>query len=236
MTHASSLIASSFKCFAERQRYAITFYTLAGLLLSLLASSLEKRVAPFPVLMIGAVIMIFPLNVLFYWILKSFRSKLGADSQIKEGFEINENLKFNKAIKIESEEDFLTLLNLERKRCERSDNQFGLALIKVSYPANAIQLRDSLCSQMRKTDIVGWYRGSSVIGIIFTELHLAPIPVLKLKLRAKIDETVRTALSPEDLKKVEITLLLFPNDIKNEHYPELEIIEGKGRGISKMIS
>ena len=120
-----------------------------------------------------------------------------------------------------SQEVFSTLLSLERKRCERSGNKFGLALLEVSYLSNTTPLRETFCSQLRETDIVGWYQKSAVIGIIFTSLNGTTISDIRTKLQAKIDNAMRTVLSPEDLDKVLVTLFIFPEDVDEELYPEL---------------
>jgi lipopolysaccharide/colanic/teichoic acid biosynthesis glycosyltransferase len=121
-----------------------------------------------------------------------------------------------------SQELFSTLLSLERKRCERSGNKFGLALLEICHLADAAPLRDALCSQLRETDIVGWYRASSVIGIIFTSLNGTAVPDLRAKLHAKIDEAMLSVLSQKDMDKVLVTLFIFPEDVDEELYPELE--------------
>ncbi|HSW40849.1 MAG TPA: hypothetical protein VLL97_15310, partial [Acidobacteriota bacterium] len=66
------------------------------------------------------------------------------------------------------QEFFSALLSMERKRCERSGNRFGLALLDVSFLKKHDPLCAAFCAQLRETDIAGWYREQSVIGLIFT--------------------------------------------------------------------
>jgi lipopolysaccharide/colanic/teichoic acid biosynthesis glycosyltransferase len=125
------------------------------------------------------------------------------------------------------EDLFSTLLLLERKRCERSGHRFALALLDVSRLSDTIPLCDYICSQMRETDIAGWYRDPSVMGIIFTTLNGAPIPVVRTRLNSKIDNTLQAILSPEDTGRVPVTLYVFPEDISRELYPEVFIAKRK---------
>jgi lipopolysaccharide/colanic/teichoic acid biosynthesis glycosyltransferase len=108
---------------------------------------------------------------------------------------------------------FSTLLCLERKRCERSGHRFGLALLEVASLADTASLRDNLCSQLRATDIPGWYREKSVIGIIFTALNGAPIHDIRSTLFSKIDDMVQG--------RAPFKLFIFPEDISRELYPEM---------------
>ncbi len=111
------------------------------------------------------------------------------------------------------EDLFSTLLLLERKRCERSGARFGLALLDVNRTHDAEQIRDLLCSQLRETDIAGWYKESTVMGAIFTTLNGAPIDSIRTTLHAKVKEIVRG--------KVHFKLFIFPDDVVRELYPEI---------------
>ena len=107
------------------------------------------------------------------------------------------------------EEIFSTLLLLERKRSERSGNPFGLALLDVSdTDATSIPLGEYL----RETDVTGWYRKKSVLGILFTTLNGAPIPAIRAKLSSKIHEMVEG--------KIAFRLLIYPHDITGELFPD----------------
>jgi lipopolysaccharide/colanic/teichoic acid biosynthesis glycosyltransferase len=110
------------------------------------------------------------------------------------------------------EDLFSTLLLLERKRCERSGARFGLALLEVDTIANHEPVRDLLCSQLRETDIPGWYRNGKVMGAIFTTLNGAPIDSIRTTLGTKVKEIVRG--------EVPFKLYIFPDDINRELYPE----------------
>jgi lipopolysaccharide/colanic/teichoic acid biosynthesis glycosyltransferase len=110
---------------------------------------------------------------------------------------------------------FHTLLILERKRCERSGARFGLALIDVSKLDGSIELRDTLASYLRKTDIEGWYREGEILGVILTTVDQCPIQDLRSILYSKIAAAVQG--------RAPFSLHIFPEDITNELFPEPHI-------------
>jgi lipopolysaccharide/colanic/teichoic acid biosynthesis glycosyltransferase len=111
-----------------------------------------------------------------------------------------------------SQDLFATLLLLERKRSERSAHPFGLALLEIGRNEETSPLYQSIRSQLRETDVAGWYDEHS-LGIIFTALNGTPIPLIRSALNSKIREMV------ED--KVQFRLYIFPEDINRELYPDL---------------
>jgi lipopolysaccharide/colanic/teichoic acid biosynthesis glycosyltransferase len=110
---------------------------------------------------------------------------------------------------------FATLLLLERKRCERCDARFGLALLEIADLDNSPLLIDAICSQLRETDLTGWYREGEIVGIIFTTLNGAPIQSIRSTLRSKIEAAVQN--------RVPFQLFIFPEDTTREIYPEKHI-------------
>src|ERR1700744_3106359 len=74
-----------------------------------------------------------------------------------------------------SEEFFLGMLCLERKRAERSGNNFALVLVdarEIKPEARKSVLERialAVAATRRETDIVGWYEAEAILGVIFTE-------------------------------------------------------------------
>jgi lipopolysaccharide/colanic/teichoic acid biosynthesis glycosyltransferase len=111
------------------------------------------------------------------------------------------------------EELFSTLLLLERKRCERAGTRFGLGLLDVGNVADPGPVMEMLCSQVRETDIAGWYQEDKVLGAIFTTLDGAPIASIRKSLNTKIKEVVGS--------EIPFKLFIFPEDITKELFPEV---------------
>lgn len=120
---------------------------------------------------------------------------------------------------IMSEDLFLRMLCLERSRAERSGKQFVLLLFHVGKILQASKrervlpkLVSALASSTRETDLTGWYKDESVIGVIFTELG---VPDAKAALRpvlAKVSAALSSHLGSDQMNEIHITMHLFPED------------------------
>jgi hypothetical protein len=80
-------------------------------------------------------------------------------------------------------ESFTRILCFERKRTDRSQRPFLLLLLELRIGLRNRQWRrrlvknvvQSLQSCARQTDMIGWYKHNTVIGVIFTELPRGPL-------------------------------------------------------------
>src|SRR2546426_1638020 len=114
---------------------------------------------------------------------------------------------------------FLRALCLERKRAERSRKPFVLMLLD---PGLAFQNGDgdtvlgktvsAILSSIRETDIAGWYKEHSALGVVFAELGTADKKSILTALRAKITATLRSNLRTEELDHIHISFHCFPED------------------------
>src|SRR6516225_2442094 len=101
-------------------------------------------------------------------------------------------------------ESFTRILQFERKRTDRSQRPFLLLLLELriglrnrqpwrrSLVKNVIQ---SLQSCARQTDMIGWYKHNTVIGVIFTELRHDEPPIGTILER--VNAALRARLTPE---------------------------------------
>jgi lipopolysaccharide/colanic/teichoic acid biosynthesis glycosyltransferase len=117
-----------------------------------------------------------------------------------------------------NEEYFNRMLSLERKRTQRSKKPFLLMLFDISKLVNPhpnfIVINDVgkiLEAGIRETDVRGWYRRGHIVGVIFTELESACESV-RDKIFGKILTSMAREIGPEDLKKIEISFHVFPED------------------------
>ena len=116
-----------------------------------------------------------------------------------------------------SEELFTKLLCLERKRAERSRKPFALMLIDASkvLPTDRRhivleRLLDALSVSTRETDICGWYKEHSVIGLILTEIGSAYTNAVRTTMLAKVNTALRTNLGPSQVEDIHISFHVFP--------------------------
>ncbi len=116
------------------------------------------------------------------------------------------------------ESHFNRLFDLEIKRTKRSKKPFVLILINITglEKSNTIlnKLQKVLSSDFRDTDIRGWYKQESTIGIIFTELHSFGHDTREA-IFGKTLTALNSLIDPDDLRKIYVTFHSYPKDIEN---------------------
>lgn len=125
-------------------------------------------------------------------------------------------------MEIYNQKFFNNLLCLERKRSERTGQPFGLALLDIAHIPDAFPLLDVMAKKMRETDITGWYRNDSILGVIFTSFNGAEVLCIRARLKSKIDNVMKAALPENDRRKVPITLHIYPEDVVEDLYPDMD--------------
>ncbi len=124
---------------------------------------------------------------------------------------------------------FHELLSLEKKRTERSRKPFLLMLVHIqnhlgSDEASEIRKRIPyvLHSITRETDIKGWYKHDSVIGVICTEINGTDKALIKQKLYNKLSNI----LELKWVKKIDLSFHVFPEEYDKKGHdtpPDLEL-------------
>jgi len=151
-------------------------------------------------------------------------------------------------------ESFQRMLALERKRSERSRKPFLLMLVDLGerLPSTSNgKATDSIISALslatRATDLIGWYKDDSVIGILFIEIVIEDRSSVMGTMMTRISTMLGKALSPERLNQVSISLHLFPEewdfDIRHRPsnptlYPDLSRLQNRQKhsfAIKRMI-
>ena len=117
-----------------------------------------------------------------------------------------------------SEGAFQRLISLERKRSERSQRPFVLLLIdggpSLSGEKNGLILLEMLAALQeatRETDVTGWYKTNSVMGVMFTEIVLDNDLVLSTIL-SRIGAVLRGRLDDNQFSRVKFSFHVFPDD------------------------
>jgi lipopolysaccharide/colanic/teichoic acid biosynthesis glycosyltransferase len=113
------------------------------------------------------------------------------------------------------EETFIEMLAFERKRSERSGKPFVLMTLTI-FGIRELQSRrdtvrvavEALSVFGRETDIKGWYRRSSILGVIFMETKNIDTAAL----RDKIYKKIRVQLTGEQIEAIRITFYTYPED------------------------
>jgi len=74
------------------------------------------------------------------------------------------------------------------------------------------RILSALSCSTRETDVVGWYRESAILGVIFTEIREAERNALQSLVSAKLSEALRASLGAEEVDQIRISFHFFPED------------------------
>lgn len=115
---------------------------------------------------------------------------------------------------------FVNVLHIEQKRAERSSRKFILVLIDCgrllagNEPDRVMldKLTTTVAVASRETDIRGWYRNASQLGLIFTEIDPANIKTASETIWAKVKAALSNTLTEEELNGIAVSLHIFPDD------------------------
>jgi lipopolysaccharide/colanic/teichoic acid biosynthesis glycosyltransferase len=118
-----------------------------------------------------------------------------------------------------NEEAFHRMVSLERKRTERSGKPFLLMLLDMG---NGLQsdksekaldkILSALSLSTRETDITGWYKKNSVVGVMFTEFGAEDRNSILSTIMTRASETLRNNLSARQFGVISISFHLFPEE------------------------
>jgi hypothetical protein len=113
------------------------------------------------------------------------------------------------------EPDFNEMLNLERKRSKRSMKPLILMCFDVSdmmipncTHEHRILLK-AFATCIRETDVRGWYKQESIMGILFTEIETAS-PSVRESLFRRVMAYLVSQAGPSVLFKVKVTFHIYP--------------------------
>jgi lipopolysaccharide/colanic/teichoic acid biosynthesis glycosyltransferase len=123
------------------------------------------------------------------------------------------------AHEILNEETFRRTVAVERKRTERSREPFLLMLLEPGNrqvsEKNGKALDNILSVLMlsiRETDVIGWYKDRTVVGVMFTGLASDDKNSILGAILSRISTTLRDKLTPGQFNQVSISFHFFPDD------------------------
>jgi hypothetical protein len=113
------------------------------------------------------------------------------------------------------------MISLEKKRSERSRQPFLLMLLDVGncLPSGRDvmeKMLSALCLSTRETDVTGWCKDNSVLGVMFTAINLEDRGSVQSAIVAGISERLRNHLTGAQFDQISISLHLFPEDWDHE--------------------
>ena len=123
------------------------------------------------------------------------------------------------------EKAFLKTLCLERKRTDRSNIHFVLMLSDFAslntarHEQHFDEALYTLLRAIRETDIKGWYKNRSVLGIIFTGIAEADRDKIACALSARVTNALSGLLAAEQINELKLSFHLYPEE-SGKHGPD----------------
>jgi hypothetical protein len=117
------------------------------------------------------------------------------------------------------EEAFLAVIWHERKRAERSQKPCVLMLIEMDsvFPSDRngealTTILSAISAATRETDVTGWYKEDSVVGVLFTEIAAEDGSAIVTTVMSRVSEALRSRLGSRQLNQVSTSFHLFPEE------------------------
>ncbi len=152
------------------------------------------------------------------------------------------------------EEHFHRMICLERKRAERSGKPFLLMLLdtgRFAHSEKNSRLLQNVFSALglstRDTDVTGWYKNHSVVGVMFTEIAVDLKKSIMGTMLLRVSSALRDCLTLEQFSQINISFHLFPEEWGEETpthpqdsalYPDLRQEDSRkrvGRGFKRLM-
>jgi lipopolysaccharide/colanic/teichoic acid biosynthesis glycosyltransferase len=122
------------------------------------------------------------------------------------------------------EETFKRMIAVERKRTERSREPFLLMLIEAGRPHGADRnakpldkIVSAMLSSTRETDVVGWYRGRTTVGVMFTGLAVQDRSIVLSTILGRVSAALRDELPSDQFSQISLSFHFFPDDWDHEN-------------------
>ena len=121
------------------------------------------------------------------------------------------------------EEAFHRMISMERRRTVRSRKSFLLMLLDMGDHSTAKNNRLSLGKVMstlslmlRETDVTGWYKENSVVGVMFTEIASEDRDSIPAPMMTRVSQTLKNHLPPQQFHQIGISFHLLPESQEHE--------------------
>src|SRR5258707_911223 len=118
-----------------------------------------------------------------------------------------------------NERTFKRMIAVERKRTERCGEPFLLMLLEAGNPQSLEKNEKALNSilsvlplSIRDTDIIGWYKDRTTVGVMFTGLARKDKSSILSVILSKVSATLRGQLTSDQFDQVSISFHFFPDD------------------------
>jgi lipopolysaccharide/colanic/teichoic acid biosynthesis glycosyltransferase len=118
-----------------------------------------------------------------------------------------------------NEETFKRRFAIERKRSERSKEPFLLMLLEAGHHQGSERsgraldnMVSALLASSRETDVTGWYKHRSTVGVMFTGLVVNDKNAILSTILRRVSTTLQGELTFDQFNQVSISFHFFPDD------------------------
>jgi lipopolysaccharide/colanic/teichoic acid biosynthesis glycosyltransferase len=117
------------------------------------------------------------------------------------------------------EESFRRRIAVERKRTERSREPFLLMLLEAGATENGDGpgktlngIVAAMQSSTRETDVIGWYKDRSTVGVIFTGLVISDKSSVLSTILGRVSTALQQEVTLERFNQITFSFHFFPDD------------------------
>ena len=125
---------------------------------------------------------------------------------------------------IQNEENFKRMIAVERKRTERSREPFLLMLLeagnhqRAERNTNALdKIISAMLSSTRETDVVGWYKDRTTVGVMFTGLTIEDKNAVLSTILSRVSAALRDELTSDQFSQISLSFHFFPDHWDHEN-------------------
>jgi lipopolysaccharide/colanic/teichoic acid biosynthesis glycosyltransferase len=126
---------------------------------------------------------------------------------------------------IQNEENFKRMIAVERKRTERSREPFLLMLLeagnhhqRAEKNTNALdKITSAMLSSTRETDVVGWYKDRTTVGVMFTGLTIEDKNAVLSTILSRVSAALRDELTSDQFSQISLSFHFFPDHWDHEN-------------------
>jgi lipopolysaccharide/colanic/teichoic acid biosynthesis glycosyltransferase len=118
-----------------------------------------------------------------------------------------------------SEESFKRMIAIERKRTERSREPFLLMLVEAGRQRGSEKsskaldkIVSAMLSSTRETDVVGWYKGRTTVGVMFTGLAVKDKSAVLSTILNRVSAALRDELPSDQFSQISLSFHFFPDE------------------------
>jgi len=107
------------------------------------------------------------------------------------------------------------MTSLERMRTQRSGKPILMMLLDLGRHPSENDAKTlgkvllALESSTRETDVTGWYRAKSIVGVLFTEVALDDRSLLLRKMFLRVSKTLRSHLNAQQFSQISVSFQFF---------------------------